>query len=328
MWWWKVQQAALRHVVYSAVGAGVLQTLGVAWLFIQLTSFLWPHYAEAVRAWSWWGLAVAALVGIWCGWPRLSAKSNISGTDAILEMRVCNMFEQDGVFVVSSNTTFDTTIEDGTISRVSTQGQYTERFCDTVANLDRQIGDSLEGIDRNVFPPGQKPYGKQDEYPLGTVADVRCNGKRAYFVAFAGLDRNRVANATKEQILDALPKLWEFVRARGGLEPITIPIVGSGFSRTNATREELIREIAKSFIAAAREGRFCEHLTIAISPDDFREKDIDLQVLGRFLEHECTYDSGAARLPLNGVGDGEGGVVHQERGVGGVQDRSGEVNGL
>ena len=313
MWWWKVQRAAVRHVSLSALGSGVLQTLGVAWLFIQLSAFQWPDYADEIRVWSWWMVVAAVVVGIWRGWPRLSVKSNISGTDAVLEMRVCNMFDQDAVFVVSSNTTFDTAIEDGTIAKVSTQGQYTERFCDTIANLDRQIEDSLERIGSNEIPIETKPYGKRNEYPLGTVADVTCNAKRAYFVAFAGLDRHRVANATKEQILDALPKLWDYVRTRGGLEPITIPIVGSGFSRTNATREELIREISKSFIAAAREGRFCEHLTITIAPDDFREKDIDLQSLGRFLEHECTYDSVPSRFPADDAQGAVGGVVQQGR---------------
>ena len=82
------------------------------------------------------------------------------------------------------------------------------------------------------------------------------------------------------------------MRTRGDLEPIAIPIVGTGLARVSATREELVREIVKSFIAAAQVGRFCEHLTISISPEDFRDKNIDLKALGRFMEHECTYAYG------------------------------------
>ena len=310
--WYKVQLAACRNLSYSAFGSGIFQTLGVVWLFIQLIYFFWPEFDHQIREWSWWAVILGAVEGIRRAWPRLSVKSQIRGTDATIEIRVCNLFDQKKALVISSNTTFDTSIEDGTISNRSTQGQYTETFCDNVLNLDRQIEDSLEGIDFVLKDEDEKPYGKRREYPIGTVANVSCSGQRAYFLAVGRLDRNRVANASKEEVLDALPRLWEFVRSRGGLEPIAVPIVGSGFARTRATREELIREIAKSFIAAVREGRFCENLTISVSPDDFWTKSIDLRALGRFLEHEGTYDAALrTELPWRNVEGVQAGIVRQ-----------------
>ena len=267
--WAKVQLAACGNLSYFAFGSGILHTLGVVWLLIQLIYFFWPEYDQQIREWSWWALVLGVLEGTRRAWPRLSVKSQVRGTDAEIEIRVCNLFDQEKALIISSNTTFDTSIEDGTISSRSTQGQYTELFCDSLANLDRQIEHSLQEVDYVLKDEDTKPYGNTKEYPIGTVADVTCQGKRAYFLAVGRMDRNRVANASKEEVLDALPKLWEFVRSRGGLEPIAIPIVGSGFARTRATREELVREIAKSFIAAVREGRFCENLTIAGSPEDF-----------------------------------------------------------
>ena len=287
--WLKVQLAAFGNLSYSAFGSGILYTLGVVWLFIQLIHFFWPEYDQQIRDWSWWAVVLGALEGLRRAWPKLSVKSKISGTDAAIEIRVCNLFDQRNTLIISSNTTFDTTMEDGTISKKSTQGQYTILFCDNMANLDRQIDDSLEDVAFVLKDNDAKPYGKRKEYQIGTVADVMCSGRRGYFLAVGRLDRNRVANASKGDVLDALPRLWEFVRSRGDLEPIAMPIVGSGFARTNATREELIREIAKSFIAAVREGRFCEHLTIAVSPEDFWHKSISLPALARFLEHEGTY---------------------------------------
>ena len=264
-----------------------LETYWVVSPIIQWIEFLWP---ETVRTYFWLVLIVALLMGLGRGWPKRSVKSKISGTDAVIEIKVCDMFDQKSVYVVSSNATFDTGIEDGTISTHSIQGQYTKRFCDSIPDLNQQLDDSLAEVKSNEISEQEKPYGKRKEYPLGTVAKVTCKGKCAYFVALACLDKNGVANATTEQILGALPTLWEYVRSRGNLEPITMPIIGSGLSGTTATREELIREISKSFIAAARKGRFCEHFTIAISPEDFRKKDIDLQKLGRFLERECFDD--------------------------------------
>ena len=310
--WHKVQLAACRNLSYSAFGSGIFQILGVVWLLIQLIYFLWPEFDHQIREWSWWAVILGALEGVRRAWPSLSVKSRIRGTDATIEIRVCNLFDQRKTLVISSNTTFDTSTEDGTISNRSTQGQYTKKFCDNVLNLDRQIEDSLEGIDFVLKDEDEKPYGKGREYPIGTVANVSCSGKRAYFLAVGRLDRNRVANASKEEVLDALPRLWEYVRSRGGLEPIAVPIVGSGFARTRATREELIREIAKSFIAAAREGRFCENLTISVSPDDFWTKSIDLRALGRFLEHEGTYDADSrTELRWRNVEGVQAGTVRQ-----------------
>ena len=253
-----------------------------------------PSFQLSLRPrgdWRWVFPGAGAIVGLWRAWPRLSVKYKIAGTDAEIEIRVCDLFEQDGALVVSGNTTFDTAMDDGTISKSSTQGQYATRFCDNLTNLDRQIEDSLKKQDFKQRDPEEKPYGKRKEYEIGTVASVSCGGKSAYFVAVASLDKNRRASSTLNNILDALPRLWEFVQTRGNLERIAMPIMGSGLSRVQVERERLIREIVKSFIAAARTGRFCEYLTIAISSQDFSEKKISLPKLGRFLEHECTYVS-------------------------------------
>ena len=297
MLWVKLQLAALRHFSILGLFLSILQAWGILWLIVEPLCFFFPSFTQIARDW-WLGLSGGGIIaGLWWAWPSLSVKSQIAGTDAEIEIRVCDLFEQAGTLVVSSNTTFDTAMEDGTISKTSTQGQYTTRFCAPLEDLDRQIAARLDREPFKSLTPNIKPYGKTKAYPIGTVAPVTCGGKSAYFVAIARLNANRNASADREDILDALPKLWEFVRTRGDLAPIAMPIVGTGFARVAATREELIREIVKSFIAAAHAGRFCEHLTIAISEKDFREKKIILPRLGSFLEHECTYTYDSRSIP-------------------------------
>ena len=292
----RVHFAALRHFSVINFGSTVLQVLGALWLLLKLTTFLFPDFYQTVLDFRWAFIFAGVLIGLWRAWPRLSVKYKISGTDALIEIRVCDLMEQNAVLVVSSNTTFDTSIEDRTISRTSTQGQFSTRYCQPLEDLNRQLDNALQGFKYEERNPDTKPYGKTREYAIGTVASVFCGGKTAYFLAIASLNANRNASATREDILDALPRLWEFVRTQGDLDPIAVPIIGSGLARVAATREELVREIIKSFIAAAQEGRFCEHLTIAISPEDFRAKHIDLPVLGDFLQHECTYVYGPQLL--------------------------------
>ena len=203
-------------------------------------------------------------------------------------------FSVKGGLVIGSNATFDTSIEDGTISEDSIQGQFTQRVAHSVAELDKQIAASLAET-HFESRADNKQYGKVREYPIGTVASVAFSGVRGYLVAIASLNSSRVASTSRERVLSALPFLWEFIRSSGTFEPLCCPILGSGFSRLNTPREELVREITKSFVASTRVGRFCEHLTIVISPEDFRQHRIDLPALGRFLEHECTYTGGRAR---------------------------------
>ena len=284
-----LQAFALRHLSWRVVLGTILNALGALWIVIESTSFFSQKFAAVARCY-WWSFAVAGVVaGLWRAWPRLAVRAPVFGTDASIEIRVADLFSQEGAVVVGSSTTFDTSMDDGTISAKSVQGQYTKLYADSVEDLDRQITDSLIGIASTELHFRAKPYGKRLRFPVGTVASVKCNQKRAYFVAIATFNQHKVALAKTEDILDALPLLWEFVRNRGGLDPISIPVLGSGFSRVQAKREELIREIVRSFVAASRTGRFCERLTISVAAQDYQEGHIDLPGLGRFLEHECKY---------------------------------------
>ncbi len=282
--------SALRHVLWRRIILTVLESFGILWLVLEIGSFFFPSIEQAVRPYWWAFLMAGLLVGLFRGRPRLTMSYRVGGTDTTVEIRVCDMFDQPGALVVTSNTTFDTSIEDGIISAKSTQGQFTTRYCDSVAQLDSSIEDSLAGVAlEKELTSDEKPYGKRKKYPVGTVASVTCSGRRAYLVAISSLNAYRVASATKQDVLDALPQLWEYVRSRGELTTICCPIIGSGFSRTDATREDLVREIVRSFVAAARTGRFCEHITVAISSADFRRGTVDMKQLARFVEYACTF---------------------------------------
>ena len=290
MSWCNFYAVLFHGFSFSALGSHLLHAFGILWLWVEIFPYFFPELDPLWAQEYWWIFLLAGgAFGLWRAWPRLTVRSDIAGTDASIEIRVGDVFKQEGAVVVAAPTSFDTAIDDGTIHKMSAQGQYIRRFCDSLDNLDRQIGASLKGLPYEERDLADKPYGSRRLYPVGTVASVKFKEKRAYLVAIATLNSHRTASATRNELLDALPALWENVRTRGGMEPISVPVLGSGFSRLNSTREELVREIIKSFVAATHAGRFCERLAIMISLKDFREKRIDLESLGRFLEHECRY---------------------------------------
>lgn len=264
-----------------------MHAFGALWLSVEITAFFSEPMAQKIPPFWWAFLATGAIVGLLRAWPRVSVSCRIRGTDCHIDLRICDMLGQSGSYIIGSNTTFDTSLEDKTISERSVQGQFTKRFFPSLSQLNRELADSLAGVESTELSAIEKPYGKRTRYEIGSVAMVRYDRGIAYFLAVANLNANRVASASRQDVLDALPKLWEFIRTRGSIEPICSPILGTGFSRTNATRDDIAREMIRSFVAACQAGRFSERLTIAIAPADYRAGTVDFPALVRFLENAC-----------------------------------------
>lgn len=297
-------KATVRHLSIKAFLSSLLQAFGVLWLVVEMSAFFAPSFTERARGYWWAFLIVGGSIGLRRAWPRLSASALVPGTDCTITIRVCDLFEvEDVALVVGTNTTFDTAMDDGTIDAASVQGQLTQRYS-SLDQLDRDVAHSLNGVPSTELSQQEKPYGKRQRYEIGTVASVRHEKKRAYLVAIATMNTHKVAHAMRRDVQDALPRLWEYIRSHGGLEVLCCPILGSGFSRIDATREELIHELVRSFIPAVRAGKFCRGLTVAVSPQDFSEGHLDLERLGQFLSHECKYGSsapGPSSLPVTGT---------------------------
>lgn len=280
----------LKAISLVRLGSALLQVFGVLWLLVQITAFFSTDLSNHIKE-GWW---IFLLIGLVCGfiraWPKKVVENRIFGTDVDVKVRVCDIFSVDGAFVIGCNTTFDTTIEDNTISANSLQGQFTMRYCSSILELDEKIEAGLRGLKPlRERDKTDKPYGKTAEYDYGTVAPIEIANRKAYFVAIARLNKHRVARSDRKNFLDALGRLWAEIRSRGGFDPICCPILGSRYSRLNLTREELIREIIKSFVAATLEAKFSEKLTIVVHTNDHSSGLVDLEKIERFLENECVY---------------------------------------
>ena len=72
------------------------------------------------------------------------------------------------------------------------------------------------------------------------------------------------------------------------MENLLCPLLGAKHGRVPAKRVELIVEIVRSFIAASRDGKLADNLTIVICPVDQKQGQIDIEEVGRWLEYECS----------------------------------------
>lgn len=266
---------------------GLLSAFGALWLLVEIVSFFWPDAAASFRSHRWGFVLVGVLVALWTSRPRHSFTCKLTGRDVAISIRIGDVFSGSGALVVGSNMTFDTSSVGGLISERSVQGQFTLRYYDSEAHLDIDIVAALAGIESEELP--FRPIGKTNSYPIGTVACVRARARTAYLVAITALNDHGVAQGSFVDLKDALPKLWEFITTRGDFQPLIMPVIGSGFARITQTREEIIREIINSFVAACASQRPSESLTIVVPYRDFYDHRVDLEGLERFTEHVCRY---------------------------------------
>ena len=163
-----------------------------------------------------------------------------------------------------------------------------------------KIEDSREKLNISEILLGDR-IGKCNRYLIGTVVRLSPKERTAYMVAIAHINEHGVASGTFEELKQSLASLWSFISQRGLKETIVMPIIGSGFTRLAQSREEIVREIIKSFVAACSESTFCDKLTIIVTPKDIENNKINMNELEKYITHICKYTTFASNSIQTGI---------------------------
>ncbi len=279
--------------------SAILSAFGALWLCVEISE----KFLKITTVSDYWlaffliGFGIAVYI---CR-PLNQVVAKLKNRDINIEIVIGNLFNLDGDFIIGSNSTFDTKISPDLISEQSIQGQFTTRYYGTdTANycrLDDELDTALKTEKYEELNGERK--GKKKRYSLGTIVKLFPKNRIGYFVAIADLNEHGTASGDFNQLKDIFAKIWLFIGERGTKNVLIIPVLGSGFTRLNVSREEIIREIIKSFIAACSEKTFTDKLTIVLSEKDVSKYEIDLDVLGRYLNHICTYTEFSTNYPEN-----------------------------
>lgn len=270
-----------------------LSVYGALWLVVQIITFpLGEDFPLINNIKEYWYvlLILGFMTAIIITKPKFTFGGILNKRDVRIEVTIGDIFKQDGSFIIGSNTTFDTHISKELISEKSIQGQLTKMFYyGNEEQLNNDISFKLQDIEPNIL--NENRIGKNKKYPIGTIVKLSPKNKTIYMVAIANINEYGVAKSTYDDLKKALANIWFFISKKGFKENLVIPVLGTGFSRLSQTREEIIREIIKSFIAACSESIFCDKLTIVLSPVDVERYKIDIEELEKFLLHMCKYTS-------------------------------------
>ena len=206
-----------------------------------------------------------------------------------ITLKVCNALKNEGAVIIPTNSTFDTTMKDDFISAKSLQGQYQIKYYkERLTQLDKFIEDGLKGINCIKINDGRTT--KTKRYPIGTVSRVsEENKKRAYFLVDSDINERGIPeNVDVSDIAKALVGLWDSLVTIGNKDSYSIPLLGTGRAGVkNASRDEVVKEIVISFLAATREHKITEELIICIHPSDFEK--IHWDDLCDFIRFQCTF---------------------------------------
>ena len=280
---------------WKNVGNDFLQVLGAIWLLVASSSHFVPQIANATRGnWKLFLACIAfgALQALIRTQPTSPVSYRLNGRDVSIEIRVADIFDitdTDAAYIISTNSTFDASISRGLISPHSLQGQFTQEYYDNEEHLENDLQKALAGRAPALILEDDRK-GKRERHEIGTVVKVCPKNRVVYLVAIAHMNEKGQAYSSFEKVVEGLARLWNDIAELGELESLVVPVLGTGLARiVNVTREEMIREIIKSFVAACSENKFTEKLTIVVSREDYREHKIDFPELGTYLRHICQY---------------------------------------
>ena len=276
---------------FRKIATDFFAVIGVLVMIAEAASEIFNYQGifDFYKTYIWWIVSVVLVGCVWNNWDRLRYKVKIANSsDITITMSVCDALKNGGAVIIPTNSTFDTVMDDEFISENSIQGQYQKKYYKgRLSDLDKKLKEGLAGINSIVLKDGRKYNSRR--YPIGTVCRVSEKNKRAYFLADSDIDPlGHPIDVDATDISQALTGLWYNLSRIGNSEPYSIPLIGTGKARAkDVSRNEVVQQIILSFLAASKERKITESLTICIYPGDFDK--IDWDRLCEFLKYQSQY---------------------------------------
>jgi Domain of unknown function (DUF6430) len=262
--------------------AKLLATVGALYLFMEILDFLGIYTKAQYSSYAIIPIflfAISYVVTTRRPITRVSYK--LPNKDYVVEVRIGDVFDGSNDVIVSTNTTFDTSMANGLIATESLQGQVANRFFQSNTDeIDKQLESELANASAHQREDAR---GKKLEYPIGTVARVRSHGRIFYFVAMSRLSTNGTASSSLRDVEDALEKLWVYIVSHGELRNLSVPLMGTGRGRTGYPRKKMVDKIAQSFADGSKDKIFSNRLSIVVRPEDAENFGVNLYEIRDYL---------------------------------------------
>jgi Domain of unknown function (DUF6430) len=232
-------------------------------------------------------VAGCALYAFVRNWPKSRFEFKIKNRDACVELKIGNIFKHKGSIVVPVNSAFDMRLNGTVKTSKSVQSVVVQKYFQANAvaltkKIERELRSSIYDSQRTG-----------STYRVGTTVCVKSDKRQEhpfYFVANSHINSDGArVQANDSDLPDALSGLWSFLSEHGAKGDIAIPLLGTGHGRLSLTREDVYKEIARSFVASCSGKIYSNKLTIFIRPEDIERYKISVRELIEFTKFQALY---------------------------------------
>lgn len=283
-----------------------LSIIGASYTMLEILTVIFPEtmWMDFYRdSFAWISLVILIISFITVVWPLRQFTCKIKDYDINVTLKAGRIEKENDSIVISTNSSFVTTMEDEIISPKSAQGAYQMKYYkNSLQKLDTQLKKALK-LEPNCA--GLILKGKvYPVYNIGTIAKTTQGDRRVYFLALN--DINQYGQNTNHDIdtaFNALNGLWQNIIEKGNTESeLAIPVIASGRAGiAEATKETMMKAIVDTFISAIQNNSstITKHLKIIIFPDDIKK--INLSDIKEYVKYRCTF---AHKDSSNKIGNG------------------------
>lgn len=282
----------LTHYGSDKVKHGVLSSAYLFWssseLMLTLTSYLTPlDWSFASHGYI--GAVGLLIIGIIFGLYRCRPIRQFDFVDSVsgqqITVKTGDLFDEEGNLVVGMSDCFDTELGD-VINQDSIQGQLVNRlYSGDLKKLDKDLRLALRNKSLQPVIDSQKTRGKNKRYPIGTTISLSVGSRKVICCAYSSMGADLVTQVDAGSVWCSLMEIWQSVRTFGGMQPISIPIIGTDRARVHGSpkHQVMAKAILLSYLFCARSGKISNRMTVVVSPADLGK--VSMYELRDFLEH-------------------------------------------
>ncbi|WP_051251840.1 macro domain-containing protein [Psychrilyobacter atlanticus] len=174
--------------------------------------------------------------------------------NSVIEIKVADIFEEEGYKVIAFNEYFDTTTDHEIISKESLNGQYIENklyiktgSINSIEDLDSKIEESTFLSNKKLEVNSKRNNGKKQKYKLGSIFKL----ENYLLTAMTKFDNENRAYLLQIDFINFLFEFWDNIDTVYNGNTIVLPVFGSGMTRfkenIGISDQELLNIIIWSF---------------------------------------------------------------------------------
>ena len=160
--------------------------------------------------------------------------------------------ERGSIVIIPVNNYLDTQLEHDVIGPHTVHGLFIQHYRDKYPgkNLDNEINNAIarDGIlSSGSVPLRRNVSGKLDKYPLGTIVRLFEEDKQYYLVVATEFDENNHVIYQPEKFTSMLLSMMGKINTYNSGHPIYMPIIGSGQTGLNLSKQKTLCHILQCF---------------------------------------------------------------------------------